>query len=319
LFVVLLAAILILYIRNKEAKKIKKQNIIIKNKNEEILQINEELEHQQIIISEQNKLLSKQIKEITGSINYAKRIQLALFPIKEILDANFKNNFILYRPKDIVSGDFYWFRQLKDKIIIAVADCTGHGVPGAFMSVLGMTYLSEITNIQNEKTHVILEMLREKLINSLEQEADEVQLRDGMDIALAIIDKKNKRISFAGAYNSMIKVNKNKPEESFIEVKGDNMPVGYHLDRKQISHFTEKVLSYTEGDRIYMFSDGYKDQFGGKRGRKLTKIRFYNLIKSIQSKNMEEQKIELDIFLENWMKGSKIGQIDDILVLGIEL
>ena len=319
LFVVLISIVLILYIKSKEAKKIKEQNKIIKNKNEEILQINEELETHQMIISEQNMLLTKQIREITGSINYARKIQLALFPIKEILDANFKDNFILYRPKDIVSGDFYWFRQIGEKIIVVVADCTGHGVPGAFMSVLGMTFLSEVTSMYNEKASIILEKVREKLIKSLDQETDDFQVRDGIDMALAIIDKKNKMINFSGAYNSMVKISRENGEVNLVEIKGDNMPVGYHFHWEKLRNFTEYQIKYKPGDRIYMFSDGYKDQFGGKKGRKLSKKRFYDLLKSLQHKKIIEQKAELNKFLDKWMEGSKIGQVDDVLVLGLEL
>lgn len=318
-FVVLMSVIFILYVRNKEAEKIKEQNRIIKNKNEEILQINDELEEKQHIISEQNKLLSTQIKEITGSINYAKRIQLALLPVKDTLDANFKDNFILYRPKDIVSGDFYWFRKIDDKIIIAVADCTGHGVPGAFMSVLGMTHLSEITNKHYKNAAIVLEILRERLIHSLERETDDVQIKDGIDIALTIIDTKEKKISFAGAYNSMLFFTPKDNQYELTEFKGDLMPVGYYFQSEKYKPFTEKVIEYKQGDRVYMFSDGYKDQFGGKNGRKITKKRFYELLKSVQEKSFVEQKIVLNNFFENWMRNSKLGQIDDVLVVGFEL
>ena len=318
LFVILLSTILVLYIKNKEAEKIKQQNIIIKQKSEEIASINEELENQQIIVSEQNKLLTKQIREITSSINYARRIQLALFPIKEVLDNNFSDSFILYRPKDIVSGDFYWFRKIENKIIVVVADCTGHGVPGAFMSIMGMTFLSEITNTYNDKANIILELLREKIINSLEQEKD-VHVKDGMDIALAIIDKDKQTISFAGAYNSLVKISKEEDQYNLHEYKGDNMPVGYHFNFEQKKHFTEKKISYKKGERIYMFSDGFKDQFGGKNGRKLNKKRFFDLLMKIQNKKMQEQKIELEDYFEKWMSGSKIGQVDDVLVVGLQL
>ncbi len=318
LFVILLSTILVLYIKNKEAEKIKQQNIIIKQKSEEIASINEELENQQIIVSEQNKLLTKQIREITSSINYARRIQLALFPIKEVLDNNFSDSFILYRPKDIVSGDFYWFRKIENKIIVVVADCTGHGVPGAFMSIMGMTFLSEITNTYNDKANIILELLREKIINSLEQEKD-VHVKDGMDIALAIIDKDKQTISFAGAYNSLVKISKEEDQYNLHEYKGDNMPVGYHFNFERKKHFTEKKISYKKGERIYMFSDGFKDQFGGKNGRKLNKKRFFDLLMKIQNKKMQEQKIELEDYFEKWMSGSKIGQVDDVLVVGLQL
>ncbi len=317
-FVILLSTILVLYIKNKEAQKIKQQNIIIKQKSEEIASINEELENQQIIVSEQNKLLTKQIREITSSINYARRIQLALFPIKEVLDNNFSDNFILYRPKDIVSGDFYWFRKIENKIIIVVADCTGHGVPGAFMSILGMTFLSEITNTYNDRANIILELLREKIINSLEQEKD-IPVKDGMDISLAIIDKDKKNISFAGAYNSLVKISKENESHSLHEYKGDNMPVGYHFNFEKKKHFTEKKVTYKKGERIYMFSDGFKDQFGGKKGRKLNKKRFFDVLVKVQNKKMKEQKIELENFFEKWMSSSKIGQVDDVLVVGLQL
>ncbi len=319
IFVILISLLFVLYSRNKDAKKIKAQNIQIQNKNEEITYFNTELEKQQKIVTEKNKILEKTVKEINDSINYAQRIQLALMPIGEILKANFKNYFILYRPRNIVSGDFYWFRQIKDKIIIAVADCTGHGVPGAFMSIMGMNYLSEITNNNIIKPNIILELLREKIIESFDQNNTKANIKDGMDIALAVIDKKEKTIDFAGAYNPLLYISKKDGAPVLTELKADKMPVGIYFKMEKEKHFSLKHINYTDGDSIYLFTDGYKDQIGGKDFRKISKKNFYELILSAQKEIMQIQKNELEIFFDNWLADSPIGQIDDVLVIGINL
>ncbi len=316
IFIFLLAVLFVFYIRNKEAKKIKAQNKLIQNKNEEITNINSELIKQKEIISDKNITLEKHVKEITDSINYAKRIQLALLPVQDILNLNFKDSFVLYKPREIVSGDFYWFKKIENKIIIAAADCTGHGVPGAFMSVLGMTYLSEITNKKLDKPNVILDSLRDKIVKSLEQDNIKSTVKDGMDMALVIIDTENQIIEFSGAYNPILYVDS---EQNITEIKADRMPVGLYYKPATISKFSLKQIHYKTGDKLFLFSDGYKDQLGGKNYKKIGKKQFYQLIKENLSKPMPVLKTELENFFNNWKSVSNIGQTDDVLIIGIDL
>ncbi len=256
--------------------------------------------------------LVKQKKEITDSINYASLIQKAVFPPNELIDKLLKNYFILYEPKDIVSGDFYWVNKKNNKIIVIAADCTGHGVPGAFMSMLGISFLNEIINkLKAPKANEILNLLRKTVKRSLRQTGKYGEARDGIDMALCIIDFENLELEFAGANNPLILIR----EDELLEVKADKMPIGIHFREKE--SFTNNKLKIKKNDRIYLFSDGYYDQFGGKRGRKFLKKNFKKLLKSIYEKKMEEQKIILKETLNNWKKNYE--QIDDILVLGIEI
>ncbi len=256
--------------------------------------------------------LVKQKKEITDSINYASLIQKAVFPPNELIDKLLKNYFILYEPKDIVSGDFYWVNKKNNKIIVIAADCTGHGVPGAFMSMLGISFLNEIINkLKAPKANEILNLLRKTVKRSLRQTGKYGEARDGIDMALCIIDFENLELEFAGANNPLILIR----EDELLEVKADKMPIGIHFREKE--SFTNNKLKIKKNDKIYLFSDGYYDQFGGKRGRKFLKKNFKKLLKSIYEKKMEEQKIILKETLNNWKKNYE--QIDDILVLGIEI
>ncbi len=320
IFIILLFILYYFFQRAKRAKEIEVQNKKIKLKNEEIEQKNSALQDKQEIINQKNSQLQLFNKNLTDSINYALRIQLALLPSTDITENNFEDYFIFFRPKEIVSGDFYWFRQKKDKIIVAAADCTGHGVPGAFMSMLGMTFLSEITNNDIFEPQIILDSLRKKIIDALVRKKMTTTVKDGIDIALAIIDKKTQIIEFAGAYNPLIFVSKNQNNKfNLLEIKADKMPVGRFLRDSELKHFTKKEIKYSAGDRIYMFSDGYKDQFGGGRNKKITKRRFYDLILSIQDKTMQQQKNEIETFLYKWMQQSNQDQVDDIIILGITL
>ncbi len=256
--------------------------------------------------------LVKQKKEITDSINYASLIQKAVFSPKELIDKLLKSYFILYEPKDIVSGDFYWVNKKNNKIVVIAADCTGHGVPGAFMSMLGISFLNEIINkLENPKANEILNLLRKTVKKSLRQTGKYGEARDGIDMALCIIDFENLELEFAGANNPLILIRK----DELLEVKPDKMPIGIHFREKE--SFTNNKLEIKKDDRIYLFSDGYYDQFGGKRGRKFLKKNFKKLLKSIYKKKMEEQKIILKNSLNNWKKNYE--QIDDILVFGIEI
>jgi len=295
-----------------QKEEIEHQKVELEQSNEEILAQRDEIENKNIVITEQRDIALKQKKEITDSIHYAQRIQEAVLPSKKMFVNYIEDYFIFFKPKDIVSGDFYWMTRVEDKLIVTAADCTGHGVPGAFMSMLGVTFLNEIINKDRVLTPgKILDKLRQKVISSLHQEEGET--KDGMDISIAVIDTAKKEIQYAGAYNPMYMI-KNGSEE-ITKVKADRMPIGIHL--KMDDDFTNHVINYNSGDVIYLFSDGYVDQFGGERGRKLKSVKFQELLLNIKTKPMAEQKEILNKFLNKWR--GDLEQLDDIIVIGLKL
>ncbi|MCK4662638.1 MAG: tetratricopeptide repeat protein [Bacteroidales bacterium] len=251
-------------------------------------------------------------KEIIDSIVYAKRIQNALSPSKEILIKTIHQYFILNKPKGIVSGDFYWFSEIKNKIIIAVADCTGHGVPGAFMSMLGVTLLNKIVNEKGIiKPNEILDRLRNNVIISLHQTGEVGEANDGMDIALITIDKKNNYLEYAGANNSAYLFRNNELTEIFA----DKMPIG--ICQKTGTPFSCRKMSIQTEDIIYLFTDGYADQFGGENEKKFMYKNFKILLKKIHNLPMNEQETSLFKTHKKW-KGNN-EQVDDILIMGIKI
>ena len=263
-------------------------------------------------LARKNRLITEQTKEITDSIQYASRIQNAVLPPEDILSNLLPEHFIIYRPRDIVSGDYFWITEKNNRIITIVADCTGHGVPGAFMSMLGVAYLNEIIS-KHDNIHVdeILNELRNHVIDSLHQTGREGENQDGMDVALYIIDKKTKELEFAGANNPLIIFRKGE----MIELKPDKMPIGIHTRAHE--PFTKKEFQLKEGDMLYAFSDGYADQFGGPQGKKFMIKNFRKLLLSISKKSLKEQKKILENSLDTWMKNTK--QIDDIIVMGVRV
>lgn len=265
------------------------------------------------ILEEQNHIISDQKKEITDSIEYASKIQSAILPRKELLDKLLGTYFILYLPKDIVSGDFYWVKEYGRKIITVAADCTGHGVPGAFMSMLGVAFLEEIASNNTElSSNEIIGKLREKIIISLhQQEEDELSSKDGMDLSMSVIDYQNKTIEFTGAYNSLIIIR----DQQLIELKGDKMPVGIHVRANE--PFTTKTETLQPNDMFYSFSDGFPDQIGGEKGRKFMIKKFKKLLLEIHEKNLSQQKEILQETIEAWKGENK--QMDDILVMGLKI
>jgi len=309
-FILMLVLALYIYRNYKKKKQI---NFILRQQKEEIETQRDEIEAQRDIATEQRDKITIQKNIITDSIEYARRIQNAILPQEKYINSILDKYFILNKPQNIVSGDFYWLSQKDNKIIIAVADCTGHGVPGAFMSMLGVSFLNEIVNKDNaSRANEILELLREKVIETLHQTYGILGSKDGMDIAICIIDKRNLSIQYSGAHNPVYIISNNKLQE----YKADKMPIGIHAI-KAVKKFTNNDIKYNEGDMLYLFSDGYADQFGGEKGLKFRQTPFKKLLSDIHKKNPEEQKLILDQTIKNWQGDYK--QIDDIMILGLQL
>lgn len=280
-------------------QKVKERTIEIQEKAEEI-----ETQRDEIIV---------QKEEITDSINYASKIQKAALPLKDHFEKAFSDYFILYKPRDIVSGDFYWIAEDENKIYFTAADCTGHGVPGAFMSMLGISSLNEIFGNENEDLTAsrILVLLREKIKFSLHQTGKEGENKDGMDMALCVLHKNKNIIEYAGAYNPLCLVRNNE----MIQYKADRMPIGIYYKEK--NDFENHEIKIQKDDTIYIFSDGYADQFGGPKESKFKSKNLKKLLLEISTKPMAEQKQILDKQFSNW-KGD-LDQIDDVIILGVKL
>lgn len=271
----------------------------------------EEVEKQKIIIEEKNK-------EIVDSINYAKRIQNAILTSDNEWKKISKDYFIMFKPKDVVSGDFYWAIQLDNNLAIwAVADCTGHGVPGALMSMIGNSLLNEVV-VENKvyQPDEILNRVREKLIKALEQKGESLN-RDGMDIAICVWDKNNNKLQYAGANNPIwiIRNQNNSSTPQIIELKPDKMPVGLHIG--EIQPFTYKEIELIPNDKIYAFTDGFADQFGGSKGKKYKYKNLQNLLLTINNQSMDNQLVSIQKEFELW-KGD-FEQVDDVCLVGISV
>jgi serine phosphatase RsbU (regulator of sigma subunit) len=324
-FVVALAfMILIAYIVFRSYRSKQRANILLEEKNAEINAQKEEIEQQRDYAIEQTEIIAEQHKHITDSIIYAQRIQQAVLPPVEYLDSLLFEYFVLYKPRDIVSGDYYWATKKEGKIIITAADCTGHGVPGAFMSLLGTSFLNEIVNKIDTSggkeiiASEILDELRLAVKKSLRQTGKDSDAKDGMDMSLCIIDFPNMKMQYAGANNPILLVREN----NLVKYAADRMPVGIHY--KEEGHFSNQIIDLKRGDAVYMFSDGYVDQFGGEEGRKFMSKRFGELIMNNYKLNMKQQKEIFDKNIIEWqnhlnMKGEKFKQIDDILVIGFRV
>lgn len=268
-------------------------------------------------LQNQKNKLEKINKDITSSIRYAQFIQQAVLPTDKFLQQFIPENFIFYLPRDIVSGDFYWIKQVNNFIAVAAADCTGHGVPGAFMSMLGIALFNEIVRLDlHPKANEILNELRKRTKTSLHQENVRGRSADGMDVALCIIDIEKKEVQYSGANSPLfiIRNNKKTEEPRLIDIRPDRMPVGVYLKERS---FTNHKIQLQTNDIIYLFSDGYMDQFGGKRGEKFKAKRFKQLLLDISNKPMKKQKEILFENFENWRGG--IRQLDDVLVIGIKI
>jgi len=251
-------------------------------------------------------------KEITDSIHYARRIQSAILPPEEYLKSILNEYFILYMPRDIVSGDFYWMHSENDRLITVTADCTGHGVPGAFMSMLGVAFLNEIIVKHEDKSaDKILNELRSYVIKSLRQTGKEGENQDGMDISLCIFDMKTMKAQFSGANNSLILIR----NEELIVYPADKMPIGIHL--RSNNSFTLHEIDLQKNDIFYTLSDGFADQFGGQEGKKFMMKRLKEILLTIHKEDMKMQGRHLEDTISDWMKG--YAQVDDILMMGIKI
>ena len=274
--------------------------------------INADLEQKNVEILSQKEIIEQKNQAITDSIQYAKRIQTAVLPPVDFLSEWGFESFILFRPKDIVSGDFYWGKRKDNKIIVAAADCTGHGVPGAFMSMLGNAFLDEIFNT-TEVTDAasVLNLLRDEVITALKQKGVTGEARDGMDISLCIIDRERLKLNFAGANNPLYLVH----NSQLIKIPCDKMPIGIHFT--ELIPFTNQYSDIQLNDVLYLFTDGYADQFGGEKGRKFMYKQFQALLLNNHHLPMEQQKNVLEKTFDDW-KGN-YEQVDDVLVIGIRI
>jgi ligand-binding sensor domain-containing protein/serine phosphatase RsbU (regulator of sigma subunit) len=264
------------------------------------------------IMSQKEELTLKN-KSITDSINYAKRIQTAMLPPYKLFKSIFSSSFILFMPKDIVSGDFYWVNKFGNKIFISAVDCTGHGVPGAFMSIIGFELFRKITNIEGlSRPSDILNRLNEDF-HEIFKDVGNIVLRDGMDVAFCSIDKKDMILEFAGAFNPLYLIRDNK----ITEIKGDRFAIGLDETNFKDQTFKNHLVPIQKGDIIYIFSDGFADQFGGPDGKKYKYRRFRHLLLNLHQLPMEKQHEILENNVMEW-RGEQ-DQVDDILVIGIKV
>ena len=306
----------------------------IEAQKEEIEAQKEEITTQLEMVTSQKDIIEAQQYQILDSIRYAKRIQTAILPPDDLFKNSFADYFLFNRPRDIVSGDFYWSLKKDNKIFVAVADCTGHGVPGAFLSILGISFLNEIVNVKNcLDASDILGQLRNTLIFSLHQKGKEGEAWDGLEVALCILDIDNNSLQYAGANRPVYLVRKEgdgheadgqtkdnmlvfkKGDYKMLKYKPDNMPIGIYYD--EVSPFKNIDILLQHGDSIYLFSDGYVDQLGGPK-RKTYRIKYFReLLFAIQDKEMSEQKEILEKEITEWQGG--LVQTDDILVVGMRI
>jgi serine phosphatase RsbU (regulator of sigma subunit) len=281
-------------------------------------------------IRKTNEKINAQNSLITDSITYAQRIQTATLPSRGLLAKVMPEHFILLKPKDIVSGDFYWVKEVQDSLVIVGADCTGHGVPGAFMSMLGITLLNDLIGNQcQDSPGKLLEQLRLKVKEMFLQEGETDKQKDGMEMVIAILNRNKRELLFAGANNPLFLVRDRKhawderlekfaslanQKHQLYDLKGDSQPIGVHWEEKE---FCTHSISLKDHDSFYIFSDGYVDQFGGANRKRFKTLNFKRLILSVQDQSMEEQKRILEQNFEEWR--GNMEQIDDVTVIGVRV
>jgi serine phosphatase RsbU (regulator of sigma subunit) len=262
-------------------------------------------------ISEQKDKIERQQKELAESLEYASSIQSALLPDLRYFKKLFPESFVLFRPRDIVSGDFYWYANKGSRIALTAADCTGHGVPGAFMSMLGISFLNEIVSKCVPRANVILNRLRENVMKALHQTGTITENKDGMDIALCVFDLDRMEMEFSGAFNPLYMIRKG----MLHETRGDKMPIGINAVMER--SFKNHDIKLHKGDMIYLFSDGYADQFGGPEDKKFKYSTLKELLIKISQKPMNEQKKLLESSFNRWKSDG--DQVDDVLLIGIKI
>ncbi|MGE0568554.1 MAG: PP2C family protein-serine/threonine phosphatase, partial [Bacteroidia bacterium] len=275
------------------------------------IKTNKQLNEKNNIIENQKKEVDEKNREIIDSINYAKRIQNALLPSISNFDKNFNEYFVLYMPKDIVAGDFYWFQEHDRKVYLAVADCTGHGVPGAMVSVICINALNRVLKeFEITETGKLLDKTKELIIHEFEKSDSTVQ--DGMDIALVSIDFAKNEIQYSGANNSLWLIKSG--EDRITEIKADKQPIGKYISE---TSFGTKKITMNKGDVYYLFSDGYADQFGGPKGKKFKYKQLNELLVKLSTKRMDKQQHELKQAFDFW-RGA-LEQVDDVTLIGIRI
>jgi serine phosphatase RsbU (regulator of sigma subunit) len=322
-FIILCAFVLlvlvVLFVKYREKQLLKEKHVLeekVKERTEEVVQKSAEIEQKN--------------KDIIDSITYAKRIQDSILPSDDLFVKELNQTFVLFNPKDIVSGDFYWLYAKVNKILFAAVDCTGHGVPGAFMSIVGYNLLDKIVGEEGIlEPAEILNRLNKGVEDTFKKETEKNTIKDGMDITLCAFDKTTQVLEYAGAYNPLYIVSKNKldafgvaVEPDFVEnglnlfeIKADRFPIGSFSENKQV--YTNHEFKLNHGDTIYLFSDGFADQFGGPDGKKFRYKQFKQLLLAIYNKPMEEQHAILQQTFNEW-KGN-MEQIDDVIVIGSRL
>lgn len=338
--IVVLALIALFFIFKSYRLK-KKANNIISQKNDELEQANTEIlmqraeiEAQRDMVVDQKKEIERVHEELTGSIRYAQQIQMALLPSKNKLIDIFDDHFVFFKPRDIVSGDFYWATQVEDKSVFCIADCTGHGVPGAFMSMLGISLLNQI--VQTEKVVnpvLILERMRNYIIHILQQEKDQSYSKDGMDVAVCVYDKNNNKIQYSGANVPLFIISENghsdisnipEPETEktekmgrqfqITEIKPDKMPIGIF---ERLDPFTGHEITIKPGTCLYLVSDGITDQFGGDDNKRFTTKRLRELLLQCAGFPLQEQRVIIEKAYLIWKKTYE--QLDDATIVGVKL
>ncbi len=318
---ILIITLIVLFIKIREKKLVKEKEILEKKvveRTEEVVQKGEEIERKN--------------KDIIDSITYAKRIQDAILPSDKLFTAELKHTFVLFNPKDIVSGDFYWFFKKDNKSLFAAVDCTGHGVPGAFMSIVGYNLLDKIVGEKGiTAPDNILNQLNKGISETLRQDVDSVSIKDGMDISLCCFNPETKQLDFAGAYNPLYIITKNNlkvidgeqltpsmiDENGLMlyEIKANRFPIGNYTEESK--DFSKHSFNLHKGDIVYLFSDGFADQFGGEKGKKFRYKQFKQLLLSVNAEPMDKQKEIIQTTFNNW-KGD-LEQIDDVIIIGSRL
>jgi serine phosphatase RsbU (regulator of sigma subunit) len=313
------------------AQKMRLDGIERKQIQEQIIQqlkVNEKLKDK--VNRELEQKVKERTRQITDSIDYAQRIQMAVLPSPEDLERIMPEHFVFYKPKDIVSGDFYWIKEVDKRLVVVVADCTGHGVPGAFMSMLGITLLDEqVGKTRLDAPGEILDNMRLKVKEMLVQKGRIEEQKDGMDMAIAIIDREKKELRFAGANNPLFLIRDSRHVggsemdadatlvrngSHLFELKADKQPIGVHWEE---SKFTTHRIPLKDHDSLYVFTDGFIDQFGGEHRKKYKKRRYKELLMSIQHEPMDKQKQLLEKALDNWRQDH--DQIDDVCIIGMRM